>query len=225
MTSTLQLLQRFTSEIIRGLRSIVMLPYYLHQVVIGQLLGDSHGSRSSATSNTRLEWSFGAPYRDYAYWVYGLFSQFCQTGVTTLPSGQFRLKTLSLGVFNQYHNMFYVMGADGEWIKVVPAMIKDLMTPVVLAHLIMSDGSYDIANSTVFIYVNSYTHADCVRLAAAITAMGIPTTVRADRYGKDGQKQYKLAITKTHHKALQAMLTPHMHESMLYRLGPRVDLN
>ena len=70
MTSTLQLLQRFTSEIIRGLRSIVMLPYYLHQVVIGQLLGDSHGSRSSATSNTRLEWSFGAPYRDYAYWVY-----------------------------------------------------------------------------------------------------------------------------------------------------------
>ena len=59
MTSTLQLLQRFTSEIIRGLRSIVMLPNYLHQVVIGQLLGDSHGSRSSATSNTLTPWGNG----------------------------------------------------------------------------------------------------------------------------------------------------------------------
>lgn len=220
MTQTLQLLQHFTSDILRGIRSIVTLPTFLHQVVIGQLLGDSHASRSSITANTRLEWSFGAPYFEYATWIYGLFSKFCQTPVIVLPSGQFRLKTLSLGVFNQYHAMFYVMGAAGEWIKVVPAMIGELMTPIVLAHLIMSDGSYDSANNTVFIYVNSYTHGDCVSLAAAITAMGIPTTVRADRYGKDGQKQYKLAITKAHQKTLQAMLTPHMHESMLYRLGP-----
>lgn len=42
------------------------IPFYTRQVLIGQLLGDCSGYRTSPTANTRLEWSFGGPYMNYA---------------------------------------------------------------------------------------------------------------------------------------------------------------
>lgn len=88
-----------------------------------------------------------------------------------------------------------------------------------LAHLLISDGSYDRGGNTVLVYVNALNRADCVRLANAITAIGVSTTVRVDRVGKNGEPQYKLAIVPNKLPALRAIVVPYMHESMQYRLG------
>lgn len=196
-----------------------VLPSFILEVLVGQLLSDGHGYRSSPTGNTRIEWSFGLRYMAYASWLYGLLVDYCGTPVGTLASGQLRLKTLSLSIFNHLHALFYVLTPSGKWIKVVPATIGTLMTPVVLAHLIMGDGSYDKHNNAVFIFPNGFTHEDCIRLVAAITGIGIPTTVRADRVGKDGNKQYKLAIANKQLPVLRSKVKNYMHESMLYRIG------
>lgn len=201
------------------LRALAILPSLIHQALLGQLLGDAHASRSSPTSNTRIEWSFGVPYALYAAWINSLFATYCGSPLKAKKSGQWRLKTLSLPVFNFYHALFYVQVA-GAWVKIVPATIGSLMTPIVLAHLIMSDGSYNKIGGEVFIYVNAYSYEDCKRLAASITAMGVNTTVRTDRYGADGTtKQYKLAIVKSQLPALHSLVVPHMYKGMLYRVG------
>lgn len=200
------------------LRTLTALSSELHQALIGQLLGDAHVHRSSPTSNTRIEWSFGLPYPLYGEWINTLFEAFCGTPLSTLKSGQMRLKTLTLPLFNLYHALFYVR-VNGRWIKVVPASIDALMTPIVLAHLIMSDGSYNASSGCVFIYVNAFTREDCVRLASAITAMGVKTTVRIDREGSNGAKQYKLAIAKAQLPTLRSLVVPHTHKTMMYRLG------
>lgn len=116
--------------------------------------------------------------------------------------------------------MFYVLSADtGKYVKVVPPMIMDLMSPITLAHLIMGDGNFDAGRNRVRIYTNSFSHTDCLLLSNAITAMGISTSVMTDKVGRKGEQQYILTIGAQQLDALRAMVSPHMHSSMLYRLG------
>lgn len=203
-------------------RKALVLPEMVKQAMIGQLLGDAFAYRSSPTANTRIEWSFGALRKEYAEFLANMFAPYCNTGVIVKATGAagFRLKTVSLGLFNDLYDMFYVLNPiTGKYIKVVPVMINEVMSPVVLAHLIMGDGNYLAWEGTVRIYTNGFTYEDCVRLAAAITNMGIATTVRKDRIGSKGEQQYILAINRPQLDNLRVMVTPHMHKSMLYRVG------
>ena len=94
----------------------LVLPSFLREALIGIILGDGHLYRSSPTANTRLECSFKESYLPYALYIYGLFIYY----IGSLPNilntksssgnklyGSIRLKTLSLPVFNFYHNLFY----------------------------------------------------------------------------------------------------------------------
>jgi hypothetical protein len=203
-------------------RKALVLPSDVYQALIGQLLGDAYAYRSSPTANTRIEWSFGAARGDYANYLGDMFSLYCNTGVLVKTTGAagYRLKTITLKLFNPLFEMFYVLDTvTGKYVKVVPAMINELMTPVVLAHLIMGDGNFLAWEQTVRIYTNDFTHEDCVGLASAISNMGIPTTVRKDRVGSKGEQQYILAINRPHLAKLRTMVSSHMHKSMLYRIG------
>jgi len=101
---------------IKKIRSCLILPSFLHEVLIGLILGDGHLYRSSPSSNTRLELSFKGDYFKYASYIYALFINYIGTGPrkidTASTSGKkkypsIRLKTLSLPVFNHYYNLFY----------------------------------------------------------------------------------------------------------------------
>ena len=117
-------------------RTAYQLPTLTSQIFIGQLLGDAFAYRSSPTANTRLEWSFGEPYGAYAIWFADLIKPCWNTGVYKLASQNFRLKTITLSQFNYFHDLFYVIDpATGSYVKTVPAIVGDLMTPIVLAHL------------------------------------------------------------------------------------------
>lgn len=115
--------------------------------------------------------------------------------------------------------MFYVINSAGKAVKVVPTIISELITPIVLAHLLIGDGGFDRTNNTVFIYTNAFIYNDCVRLADSITKIGVNTTVRVDRVGKNGNKQYKLAISKNQLFAFQTIVKPYMHNTIYYRVG------
>ncbi len=217
-TTTLLQFSVITDIIKKAARSAISLPPILSQILIGQLLSDANATRTSVNANVRLTWSFGKKYEEYARYVASLFRSYCNTGIYFVNTG-IRLKTLTAKVFNQYYDMFYVFcEVTGKMVKVVPVNILDLMTPVVLAHLIMGDGNYDAGRNRVPIYTNSYSLVDCQRLADSITRMGIVTKVMRDKKGPYGQ-QYILTIGAKQLPLLREMVGPHMHNSMLYRLG------
>lgn len=85
----------------------------LNSILIGIMLGDGFLYRSSPTSNTRFEMSFGINYKIYAESIELLFNDYIITSLKAVEiKGKdtkyinYRLKTRSLAVFNQYHYLF-----------------------------------------------------------------------------------------------------------------------
>lgn len=199
------------------------LPQSLHSILIGLMLGDGGIYRSSKTSNSRLEMSFGTNYKQFAESIARLFAHYIKNPIKSVQiKGKdkvyenYRLKTMTLPLFNFYHDMFYIFNAEkNKYIKIVPTDIANLMNPIVLAYLIMGDGNYDNLRQRVRIYTNSYSKEDVVKLQKAIIAnLGIHVGVLHDR--KD---QWILTIGKTQLPKLQEMVSPHFEESMLYRIN------
>ena len=61
-----------------------------------------------------------------------------------------KFKTVSLPIFIFYHNMFYTYDYTyNKYIKILPLNIKDLMTPVVLARLIMAKGNFKVKDKII----------------------------------------------------------------------------
>jgi hypothetical protein len=110
---------------------------------------------------------------------------------------------------------YYIDEITQRYVKRVPENIASLMTPVVLAHLIMGDGNLKKGDNIIRIYTNSFTKLDVENLASVITSkLGIETKAVHDRNG-----QYMLTISKAQLDKVRELLAPHMHESMLYKLG------
>nr|YP_010714100.1 LAGLIDADG homing endonuclease [Fuscoporia gilva]WDD39663.1 LAGLIDADG homing endonuclease [Fuscoporia gilva] len=191
--------------------------------MIGIMLGDGFIYRSSTTSNSRFEMSFGSNYKQFAEYIGELFKDFLNTPVKTiLIKGKnknyinYRLKTISLPVFNQYFEMFYIYNIEkNKNVKIIPKNISNLLNPVVLAYLIMTDGNFDKTRNRVRIYTNSYIKEDVERLAQAIrTKLGINAKVLHDR--KD---QWIITIGSKQLSLLREIVSPHFESSLLYRIG------
>jgi hypothetical protein len=201
------------------------LPENLHSILIGLMLGDGHIYKTSPTSNSRFEISFGKDRVLFANWIGDLFKEYSNTGIKIIPvksssffslKFNFRFKTKTLPIFNYYHNIFYEANNDiWKYNKIVPHNILDLMDSTVLAYLIMTDGNFDKLRNRVRIYTNSYSKADVERLALAInTNLKIYVGVLHDR--KD---QWILTIGAKQFNLLRKTVSPHFEPSMLYRIG------
>jgi hypothetical protein len=64
---------------------------------------------------------------------------------------------------------FYT-NVNGQMVKSVPVWIGDYLTPLAIAHWFMQDGSYARGQGVCFA-TNSFSYADCVRLAGLLTSM------------------------------------------------------
>jgi hypothetical protein len=142
------------------------------------MLGDGSLYRSSPTSNVRFEINFGQNYEEFALEIGELFKEYMSNPVKALEiKGKtksyinYRLKTKSLPVFVKYFDIFYEFNEDlGKYIKIVPKNIDNLMNPIVLAYLIMTDGNFDKGRNRVRIYTNSYTKKEVNILASVINS-------------------------------------------------------
>ena len=112
--------------------------------------------------------------------------------------------------------MFYVFNEDlNKYVKIVPKNIDELMNPIVLAYLIMTDGNFDKGRNRVRIYTNSYSKEEVENLALAINSnLGIYTGVLHDR-----NNQWILTIGAKYLDLLRNSVSKHFHNSMLYRIG------
>ena len=81
----------------------------LNSIIIGLILSDASLYRSSPTSNTRLELSFGQDYKEFAFFIGELFSPYMTNPVKPVDIKvkdkvytNYRLKTKSMPLFNYY---------------------------------------------------------------------------------------------------------------------------
>ena len=117
---------------------------------------------------------------------------------------------------NYYHDLFYQYNNElGKYKKVLPKNIKEIMDPIVLAYLIMTDGNFDKGRNRVRIYTNSFKKEEVENLALAINnKLGIYAGVLHDR--KD---QWIITIGAKNLSLLRETVSPYFHNSMLYRIG------
>lgn len=113
-----------------------------------------------------------------------------------------------------YYELFYKANPEGKYIKIIPLNIEELISPVVLAHLIMGDGNLKQPDKIIRIYTNSFTQEEVGLLALAITRkLNILTKVVHDR-----NNQYMITISKSQLPLVQEVIKSHMHPSMYYKI-------
>lgn len=212
----------------KELRSKSRLSLYLNDVIIGLLLSDGYLERSSPTSGVRLTISFGVKHLAYLNHLFNLLEPYTNTNPTSISvynkqtktnNEVCRFKTVSLPQLLYYYELFYKANSEGKFIKVIPLNIEELISPVVLAHLLMGDGNLKQPDKIIRIYTNSFTHEEVSRLALAITCkLNILTKVVHDR-----NNQYIITISKSELPLVQELIKPYMHPSMYYKLD--IDSN
>lgn len=151
----------------------------LYPILNGLILGDAGVFKTSPTSNARVEISFGQRYLSFAEHVASLLDDFMSNPLKEVKIKHkdkiyinYRIKTKTLPIFNYFHDLYYYYDEDtNRYKKIVPLNICDLMDPVVLAYLIMTDGNIDkglALPNRVRIYTNSFTKKEVESIAKAI---------------------------------------------------------
>ena len=201
----------------------------LNSILIGLILSDAGLYRSSPTSNTRLEMSFGQAYKEFAYFIGELLSPYISNPVKSVTISvkdktytNYRLKTKTLPMFNHYFDMFYKLSPVAEnslaprykYIKIVPGDIMDLMDPIVLAYLIMSDGNFDQGRKRVRIYTNCFTKQEVELLKKALeNKFNIKSCLQKNNVN------YQLYIKAESLFLLKKLVLPYVVPSLRYKLG------
>ena len=104
-------------------------------------------------------------------------------------------------------SLFYPHG-----VKIVPYNIYELLTPVVLAHMIIGDGS--VQQHGLIICTDSYTVQDVVRLINVLMIK-----YRLDCWLRNHTPtQPRIYISQSSMPSLLNIVSPFMHSSMLYKL-------
>lgn len=119
-------------------REAFSLSEVLQQIIIGLSMGDLNIQKDTINSNARLRFEQGFAHKDYVFYLYEKFSNYCQSGpkiANRVPDSRtgeiytrITFNTLSLPCFNKFYNLFYFNGK-----KIVPSNIGEFLTPIVLA--------------------------------------------------------------------------------------------
>jgi hypothetical protein len=131
---------------------------------------------------------------------------------------QYHFDTLSSPLFSAMHSLWYQLDeAIGKYIKIVPFMIVDMLTPLALAHWIMEDGYFDAhgRTQTIILCTESFTKTECELLISALARLGILSTLKVRSTTKG---TYRVRISKTSMPLLRELVTPHMHSIFMYKL-------
>lgn len=173
---------------------------------------------SSRVNNSRLRFGQGLPNLAFFKHVYSLLSGYCSVdyytssvlnkSISNIDIGYF-FNTMTLPCFNYLYNIFHVNG-----IKVVPAMIYDLLTPVGLAYLIMGDGSFHRRDGYVVICTEGFTTPDNLLLMSVLINK-FELSCRAEKH----KNSIRIVIRRSSMDLLRSLTLPHMIPEMKYRVG------
>lgn len=190
------------------------------EILTGKLLGDGHLETKDNGRTYRLKIEHSVKQKEYVDWLYGEFKEWIRTEpqlkerYVKLRSveGMYRkywFNTLSSGKFRFYAQQFY-----GNRKKIVPKLIRKILTPLALAVWYMDDGSIKSnAHRTVLFNTHSFDKKNIKLLQDALMEnFNIKTTIRKQ---KEGLQIYVLSESVDN---LRNMIEKHILPSMKYKL-------
>jgi len=188
-------------------------------ILIGLLLGDVFAEKRTPNGNTRIRFDQGIEHEAYLLHLYDLFKGFCastpitinrqSTPKTGLIYSSNYFATFSLPCFNELHSLFYREGR-----KIVPLNIAELLTPSGLAYLISDDGTYQKSHNFVKLCTESFIESD-VDLLIQVLENKFKLECRKEKRDKG----FRIVIKRKSLETLQKLVCPHLHSSMLYKVG------
>jgi LAGLIDADG DNA endonuclease family len=189
----------------------------LKQILVGLLLGDLYAIKRH--TNVRLMFKQGIVNKDYLLHLYEIFGNYSPSAPKiTNPAPDKRtgvvyksiyFNTYSLPCFNVLYDLFYPEG-----VKVVPSNIFELLTPIGLAYFISDDGSFQNSNKIIKLCVEGFKESD-VDLLIQVLENKFNLECRKEKRGKG----FRIVIKNKSLETLRELLCPHLHSSMLYKLG------
>lgn len=197
---------------------MIKLPSYQYSTFIGIMLSDGFLSLNLKTGSTNAFLEFAQSFEkfDYVFFVFNILGHYCnkmpkfrsmkKTNSPTTHS--LRFTTRSLPCFTEIYHLFYVNG-----VKIVPLDIYNLLTPIALAHFIMGDGAR--SGNGLLLCTDSFSLKDIIRIMnVLIIKFDLECTLRTNQHG-----YFRIAIKTKSMIKLRAIVLPHMHPSMYYKLG------
>jgi hypothetical protein len=189
------------------------------QIIVGLLLGDLNIRKLGTGHNPHMRFDQSTIHEEYLWHLYERFSVFCLTAPKTivrLPDkktgkiySSIRFSTRALPCFNKLYNLFYPNG-----LKLVPAIVADLLTPLSLAYWIADDGNFSKTGRNVTLSTYSFLEQDVKLLARILTdKFNLKTSIYKH---KDG---FIISISVKSLPTLQNLLVDAMPPMMKYKIG------
>jgi hypothetical protein len=224
---------RFRSPNKNELPPIKKLSNKVHDVLIGNLLGDGHlrftkkDIEGKPKPNANALFSITLKNKEYIYFLWeNCYKSICTDTLprpwppikSGKPTTQYNFNSRSLPSITLLHKQWYKwLEEEKKFKKVVPVNIMEILTPIGLAHWIMDDG-YKSGNGLV-LCTESFSTEE-VNLLKNILELkfGLKVSLH-NRKSSSGKLGYRLAISSISKKKLIELVRPYFVNSMLYKLG------
>ena len=193
-------------------------------ILIGSLLGD--GTMEVSDDSYNFAFYQEKPNGEYLLWLHQNISSlgYCKPEIPQIMSRTagdpdriryvFRFRTYRYTSFKWIYDGFYIQNGKVRS-KVIPEWISSFLTPQVIAIWIMDDGSY-FKNKGIRFCTNAFKLEDIKRLG---TCLEIKYGLSYSIHKTGTLNQYGLYLTKKSLDKLIPLVRPHMHKTMLYKLG------
>jgi hypothetical protein len=187
------------------------------QIITGLMLSDGYLQPFVPNITlSRAAFTFKAASLDFILWLkFDLLGSVC-SGTAPTPYSkhhptQYWFATLSHPLFNKMRTAWYPEGK-----KTLPPTIYKDTTGISLAFWIMGDGYWDNTENTIFLCTENFTLED-IQTLLNILRIKFQLVVGTTKRGKG----FRLRFSKRelNIRKLRALVQPHMHPSMMYKLG------
>jgi len=191
-------------------------------VIFGSLLGDCYASKRYV-EGTRFIFKQSIIHKDYLFWLYNFFLErgYCSNLKPRLYTRilkknkesksyyGYEFNTYTFRSFDWIYKIFYKQGK-----KIISYKIKSYLTPLALAIWISDDGGW--TGYGVRIACNAYTLEEVKILVRILNEnFNLICTIQKIFI----QDKYSIYITSKSIPLLRNIITPHLHSSMLYKIG------
>jgi hypothetical protein len=198
-------------------------PQSFDEIMCGVMLGD--GSIRMHGSNALL--SIQQTHREI---VDNLWNICFSYNLVNTPVGElirknwkpvYHFKTFTMPYFTRLFNAWYT-NINGRSIKVIPAGIDKLLTPIALAHWIMGDGGFDghgRGAGRVTLFTNNFTLEEVELLQKLLLDKFGLESALFKVANKDSKRGYAIRIPSRSLSTLQSIVAPHIYPGMFYKIG------